>query len=234
MVNLETYLIENVPTYEDAGRYLKNKYLSNDKRFKKRFLEPLSTFLQMNDIENHKDIISFYESLWEIATPFTYKEAFSIQKDEFRALVFSTIRVPEMVKELGHKRIASDGIELVNKVYNPIKKEFEDVPFTQVYEVHEVNGTKLGLNTTLYAIKCWCTSTDNEHWLWLDKKYDCPLEAIASTCKIYKSMKGNIKHIIRQGDVFIHEMKEDILPEENEEIISLTKKEYFSLLKSQS
>ena len=63
---------------------------------------------------------------------------------------------------------------------------------------------------------------------------DSPLEAIASTCVIYKSMYGKIKHIIRQGDVFLFEMTEDVTPSENEETMTLSMNEYFSLLKSQA
>jgi hypothetical protein len=123
-------------------------------------------------------------------------------------------------------------------VWNPRKKEFENIQTTLVYELHHANGEKLGLeNAILPIVKCWCTSTNNEHWLWVnpDKIIDnSPLSAIASTCCIYKSMHGKIKHIIRHGDVFIFEMIEKIIPVENEEIISLHTDEYFSLLKSQS
>lgn len=232
MINLETYLIESCPTYEDGVRYLRNKYSNNYKRFIERFINPLRIWLSMNDVPNIDDIISIYLNLWSRVKSFSYKEAFEIKDGNFRALVFSVIDVPEMIKHLGSKRIKTDGIELENKAYD---KTFK---LSQVYELHKVDCSELEIEEDVFAIRCWCTSTNTEHWLWIDKKEGLkndPLSAIASTCKVYKSMIGNIKHIIRQGDVFIFEMKNDnFVPKEDEEIVSLDKNTYFNLLKCQA
>ena len=148
------------------------------------------------------------------------------------------IDVPEMINNLGSERISTEGIDLVNKTYNIKTGEFEDVDMTQIYELHRVNGSKLGVNQDIYAIKCWCTSTDQEHWLWTESRpsgNDVALKAIASTCMVYKPMLGKIKHIIRQGDVFLFEMTEKVvLNEDKDEVVPLDKDTYFKLLKSQS
>ncbi len=237
MINLKTLMIEEAPTYIEGAKFLKTKFQSNEKRFLKRFAEPLDTWLSMNDVENRVDIVTFYVDLFKKVKPFTYQEAFSIEEDEFRATVFSVINVPEMVKNLGSERVKTEGISLSNKVYNEMKGEFEIKPFEQVYELHKVNCSKLGIDNT-YAIKCWCTSTEEEHWLWISDeqaKNGSPLEAIASTCMVYKCMIGKIKHIIRQGDVFLFEMKDGYEKLTNlGEVIPLDKDTYFGLLKSQS
>jgi hypothetical protein len=113
---------------------------------------------------------------------------------------------------------------------------------TQVYEnntsfmaeVHEVDGTKLGLNEKLYVLKCWCTTTNKEHWLWVEKEYaeKGPLEAIASTVRVYENMIPFIKYIKRQGDVLLFEMSEKIIP--HGKIIPLTAEQYFSKLIAKS
>ncbi len=74
--------------------------------------------------------------------------------------------------------------------------------------------------------------------MWVDSdtgKSEDPLTAISSNCNLYKWMLCNIKHIIRQGDVFLFEMLDDtIIPKENEKIVPLDKDTYFGLLVSQS
>lgn len=235
MINLETLLIEGVPSYEECGKYLRTQYGSNVLRFESRFLEPLQEWLTMNDVENHEDVIQLYKTLWLTSEPYSYKQAFEIKDNAFMAMVFAHISVPEMIANMGSKRIATAGIDLVNKVFN--NNVHQDVPMTQVYELHEVDGELIGATGSLFAIKCWCTSTNTEHWLWIDNEVaemGDPLQAIASTCVYYKPMQGKIKHIIRQGDVFLFEMKEPVEILGTEETVRMTKEEYFSLLKSQS
>lgn len=237
MIDLETLLIEDIPRYELCGRYLRTQFQDNEMRFTKRFMEPLGNYLSMYDVKNRDDILKFYQWLWDNMRSYTYKEAFELSDAVFRAKVFSVIDVPSMVKELGHKRINTDGIELTNRVFNIVTGEFEDEPMSQVYEIHKVDGAKLEIDDDLYAIKCWCTSTDQEHWLWTDRisnGENIALKAIASTCMIYKPMLGKIKHIIRQGDVFIFEMTEEVEITEEDEVVTLPYEEYFKLLKSQS
>lgn len=238
MINKETLLIENAPSYEDGAKYLKTKFNSNKNRFIERYLKSQLIDLEVNNLPNAKEICDFYYNLWDDVKPFSYAEAFAIENTMFRSEVFSVINVPEMIENLGHERIKVEGISLKNKIYNEFKEQFETIDFEQIYELHKIDGTKLGLEESLYAIKCWCTSTDAEHWLWIDGnmgEQQNPLKSIVSTCKIYKSMIGKIKHIIRQGDVFLFEMLDDsYMPSPDEEIVSLGTNEYFGLLKSQS
>jgi hypothetical protein len=234
MIDLETYLhYQGCDTYEETGKILRLQFSDNYKRFQSRFLAPLRQWLTMNDAENVDDVVELYEKLWRISKPYTYKEAFEIENNTLRSLVFSHIPVSDMVKELGSTRIQTEGIELVNRVYVPETQSFKDEPLTQIYELHEVNGEKLGLSEPLYAIRCWCTSTSTEHWLFIEDKQDV-LEAIASTCHYYEEMIGKIKSIIRQGDVFLFEMTEPVNIKENSVSLPMNKETYFKLLKSQS
>lgn len=235
MINLETLLLNNTPTHEEGGRYLRTLYGNNTPRFRERFLKPVYRWLKMNGLPNADEVINFYDELFKISEPYSYKEAFKISDNNFRAKVFSAIDVPTMVKHLGHNRVETGGVDLVNRVYDTYSKEFKDVPFTQIYELHSVNGKDLGITGELYAIKCWCTSTNNEHWLFTDASdTKDPIELIARTCVVYKKMLGKIKHIIRQGDIYLFEMNEYVEIKEDDETIPLTKDLYLSLLKSQS
>lgn len=221
-------------------RYLKGVYRENKSRFNERFTKFFLSRLEAYELQEYNSIIQNIQYMWDYVSPFSYKEAFELGEAQFRALVFSSIDIREMINELGSERICVEGKELINKTWNPIKNEFENISYSVIYELHHVNGDKLGITSgeKLPVIKCWCTSTNEEHWLWVDNIFSdpssSPLDAIASTCVIYKSMKGKINHIIRQGDVFLFEMNEDVVPSENEELLTLPMNEYFSLLKSQS
>jgi hypothetical protein len=223
----------------NIAKLLKGTYRGNKPRFKEKFINYFEVNFRAYEIEEFIYLLENIEIAWDYVEPFTYKEAFEIEDNLFKSSVFSSIDIREMINNLGANKIKVEGIDLVNKSWNPYKNEFENIPYSVIYELYQVNGEKLGIrdSSRLSIVKCWCTTTDEEHWLWVDSNSfsnDSPLEAIASTCVIYKSMHGHIKHIIRQGDVFIFEMNEDITPSENEETMSLPMSEYFGLLKSQA
>lgn len=220
-------------------KYLKGTYRENKPRFLQRFVDFYKKQFTAYEVEENSYLIDNIIFLWDHVKPFSYKEAFEIENPSFRATVFSSINIREMIDSLGATRVKVEGKELINKTWNPYKEKFEETPYSVVYELYHVNGEKLGIRegNILPVIKCWCTTTNQEHWLWVDEasfQKDSPLDAIASTCVIYKSMHGKIKHIIRQGDVFLFEMLEDVVPSENEELTRLSMDEYFGLLKSQA
>lgn len=215
-------------------RYLKGVYRGNKPRFIEKFINYYKKQFNAYRLEELNYLLDNMEFIWDHVEPFSYKEAFEIDDTTFKSLVFSSIDIREMINNLGAERVSVEGRELVNKVWNSQIKDFEMVPYSVIYELYNVSGEKLGVSEPLSVIKCWCTTTNEEHWLWVEDGSLSPLEAIASTCVIYKSMHGKIKHIIRQGDVFLFEMIEDVMPIEDEETMSIPANEYFSLLKSQA
>jgi len=209
-----------------------------------RLLTPMLIALKEIEADDIDVVISdfqeFIDSVMEVyddVTAFTYKEAFEISDDGLRALVFGSINVGEMIANLGHEMYKVDGIKLNQKSYSASGEYLGDYELNNVYEVHEVDATKLTGRDgeKVYAVKCWCTSTNNEHWIWIDESHkEDPLTAIASTFRFHKSVIPKIKALKRQGDIMLVEMLEDVEIDPNEEIIPLTKDEYFSLLVAQS
>tara|TARA_R100001015_G_C4627666_1_gene187327 strand:+ start:1797 stop:2654 length:858 start_codon:yes stop_codon:yes gene_type:complete len=176
-------------------------------------------------------LVEIYDSVEE----FTYREAFKLKNVDFQARVFGTIDVSDMITNLGHERVATDGKLVKHKKYDINGNFLCHEEYDVIYETHKVNGEKLGIqNESLYALKCWCTSTDEEHWIWIEEQYkDEPLEAVASTFRIHENLIDNIKEIKRQGDILMVEMIDDnIKPEGN--IVPLNADKYFSLLTAQS
>jgi hypothetical protein len=225
-------------TKSEYLRYLKGKF-TNLERFISRFvdvkLEKLGSIKESHtaDYNAFKDFFKFLVDNYEEATTFTTKEAFELENREFQALVFSSINIPSMIKELGAERHKVEGVETKHRRYDTNGNYIGDETYHNIYETHKVNGKKLGVTDDLYILKCWCTSTNKEHFLWVDAKYkDDPLSAIASTFMVHENIIPHIKCLKRQGDILMVEMKQEVKPEGN--VVSLTKEQYFDLLVTQS
>lgn len=238
-VNLtQKTLIDGVEN-TDVVKYLKGIF-TNTERFKSRFTDILRGVHKREDIPEENvsifvcdDFMDEIENIFQNCEPFTYEEAFKIEKREFQAIVFGSINVSEMITALGANRIATDGIEVKHKRFSENGELLGIEDYHNIYEIYEVSGEKLGLSENIYALKCWCTSTNKEHWLWIEDEYkDKPLEAVASTFRIHANLIPHIKELKRQGDVLLVEMKEQVVPEG--EIVALTAEQYFGLLTSQS
>lgn len=228
-------------TTEEFVRYLKGVH-TNKARFISRFIDFAKARFIEEDLKTYNekfynDAVEFHDKLIEMydeATPFSFRESFLIENKEFQALVFSSINITDMVTELGATKYKVDGIETNQRIYDVEGNYLRTEKMHNVYEVFEVDGSKLGLeDEKLYVVKCWCTSTNDEHWLWIDDTFkDDPLNAIASTFMVHENIIPHIDCIKRQGDVLLVEMKEEVTP--SGEIVSLTKEQYFSLLAAQA
>jgi hypothetical protein len=182
-----------------------------------------------------EEIAVIIEKKWHSAPQFTFKEIFALTNRNLRRFCFLYIGVSEMMKALEAQRIATKGIELNYFKYDSLGNK---VPFTKhnIFEIYEASVSKLqdlqtwrSQNEKIYAVKCWCTSTNHEHWLWIQEQYKKdPLAAIASTFRIHENVIPHIKCLKRQGDVLICEMKREVIP--SGAVRPLTKKEYFGLL----
>lgn len=223
--NVTTDKFDNCEKIE-ALRYLKGIY-TNKARFESRYLKSFENSITLKGLytfmlENYDDII-----------PFTYKEAFELENQEFMALVFGSINIVEMIDNLGSKRLEVEGKRVSRKTYHKNGDFDKMVENDVIYETYEVSGDKLNLTHDLYVVKCWCTSTNKEHYIWIEEQYkNSPLEAIASTFRFHENIIPYIKELKRQGDVMLVEMTEDIEP--SGDIIPLTAEQYFSLLTAES
>ena len=236
-------------TREQYLRYLKGKY-SNKERFFSRFvnanLDLLQTQYESKDYDGKQiipDIVyemykkffeTFTEEEFENATPFNYAEVFKLESVSFQKAVFDTIDIQEMMESLGAERVMVEGIQTNNKIFNQSGKLDGVKEIHNVFELYKAKGDKLGLpDEDLYAIKCWCTSTNNEHFIWVSEEdIKNPLQAIASTFQIHSNLKPHIKALKRQGDLLVVELNKEVKPEG--EMVKLTAEEYFGLLESQS
>lgn len=230
-INIDNQSFDENISITDGVKYLKGIF-TNKNRFIERFVKPIQT-TSTNTGWNTDSFIEKVLNEYDKVEPFTYREAFQIENPQFRATVFGSIDVSEMINELGATRIATDGKHVNQKVYSQSGEFLGYHEFDNIYEVHEVSGEKLGLEENLYALKCWCTTTNKEHWLWIEDQYkNSPLEAVASTFRIHENLIPHIKEIKRQGDVLLVELNSEVEP--SGEIVPLTAEQYFKFLSAQS
>jgi len=190
--------------------------------------------IQDNSVFECEALMNELLDMYDDATPFTYEEAFKIENEEFQAMVFGTIDIVDMIKELGSERIKTAGKRVKHKDFSASGEFLGMKEYDVVYETHKVDCNKLGLEEDAYALRCWCTTTDKEHWLWIEDQYkDDPLEAVASTMRVHENIIPHIKEIKRQGDILLVETGDvDIKPEG--EMVPLTAEQYFGFLTAQS
>lgn len=233
---IRLFSASDLVTKFDMIRFLKTKY-TNRERFVSGFIDPVFELLvdsqDNSELDVLRSMLEFFLEEYDNVTAFTYQQAFAIRSEAFKAIIFGSIRVPEMIKALGHSRIATAGQAVKHKQYSKQGDFLGYREYDVVFETHVVNGKALGLRDNVYAVKCWCTSTDNEHWLWIEDQYkNDPLEAIARTFHIHENLVPFIKELKRQGDILLVELTEDIEPRGN--MVSLSKDQYFGLLTAQS
>ncbi|WP_345205110.1 hypothetical protein [Chryseobacterium ginsengisoli] len=179
-------------------------------------------------------ILDKIEKLWNKVEPIKFEVFFSDQNRNFKLFCFSYFGVGNLMKNLKAVKINEAKIEVNYFGYDDNGNEFLTEKMNH-YEVHQVENEKLGIfvwggrNQYSYAVKCWCPSTEKEHWLWIEEEYkNNALSAIASTFRIHENIIPHIKCLKRQGDLLICELKKTIPPRGS--IRALTATEYFSLL----
>lgn len=239
----------NDVTEEMVMRFFKGAY-SNKERFKARLLDKNREFakVQLEDDrlsfgeKEYNELMAWFdrvESIFDNYKPFTYKEAWELKSDDFKMAVFGTIDLSEMLEELGGVRYKTDGKVTVNRKYDENGKYLGEYENNNIYELYKVSGEKLGMpNEEFHIIKCWCTSTNEEHLIWIDDEYkDDPFKAISATFEVHENILPYIKCLKRQGDLLLVEMNDEyetsgVKPEGNK--VRLTDEQYFGMMVAQS
>lgn len=189
--------------------------------------------------ESFNEIIQSIKRKWKKVVPLTYEEIFQLHDFSIKRFAFNYVGVDTFMEKLKAKRIATEGIEVNHIVYDELGTK-KMVQKHNIFEIYEADFNRLehfrswhGEKQLRYAVKCWCTSTNQEHWIWIEEQYkNDPLTAIASTFRVHENVIPYISCLKRQGDILLCEMKRNVRPEGI--IRPLTKDEYFGLLIAES
>ena len=237
----QSYYVNGRDGYDltTALRLWKTKYETDFRDFEKEVITH----------ESLHDFRDFVKDMWESIIPVTVEEALQQPNAEDRRVYFDAIGVEKLFKQLNptlrDKQVIKKKRTRWDDSNDPYEYEFEDV-----YELYEMPGEKLFVTdrwgnkpNPVYAVRCWCTTTNREYWLYVPVEaaaggtwwniidagnYDA-IRAIAWTIRINVE---NPERIYRQGDIIVVKMgdktKECNRPEH------LTKEQYLQLMYSET
>ena len=238
--NLYKYTVNNRDGFSltDALRLWKTKY-SDIKDFDKEVITHPG-------LDSFKD---FVHEMWESIEVFTVEDALKVENTEIRRTYFDCIGVETLFKELEPTLRDKQVIKKKRTRWDDKNDEYT-YEFEDVYELYEIDGKKLFKEDSfgrdprpVYAVRCWCTTTNREYWLYVNEtaaigfegrfdpkrklEYDA-IRAIAWTIRVDYS---NIERIYRQGDIIVAKLSEDSVPVRE---YHLTEKDYLSLMYSET
>jgi hypothetical protein len=227
----KNYYIENIKVDENTAL----KYWKKVNKTVDSFFE---TVISNNAHPEMLEFGQYVSDKWDSIPDVTVQEAFEEKNIEVRRLFFRAIGVAEMFKELepvliDKQVLEKEGVSWIDLAEIPVTMRDE-------YELYEIQGSKLFPeeknewrvgNATVYAVRCWCSTTGREYWIyvpkWVGDKKDA-LEAIAWTVQLDIT---NPEYIYRQGDVIL--AKHSSTSEECRPY-HLDKDQYVKLLKAES
>ncbi len=225
-----TFTVRNVRGIElnEALRLWKTAYSSFD--------EFLKSVIIYESLEEFGDYVS---TVWSEVKPIEISEAFEQKNTERRRLYFDTIGVDKIFEYVEPELLDQKDVALNNRRWDKDGKEYLQTGI-DTYSLYKINGETLfgntisewqRINNTVYAVKCSCTSTGRNYWLYVPREVGekgSALDAIAWTCRIGIT---NPKAIYRQGDIFIVAANPDSEPCTP---YHLDYKTYSSLIQSQT
>lgn len=243
-----TYIVNNRSGWDltTALRLWKTKYQDDIRDFFKDVI----THDQLHDFGQ------FVEECWNKIEPFTVEDALKVENTEERRTYFDAIGIEKLFKQLDPKLLDRQVIKKKrvrwDDEFNEYTHEFEDV-----YELYEIEGTKLfnkdrwgNTPEPVYAVRCWCTTTNREYWLYVTKqaalgdrwwyndednksKPDA-IRAIAWTVRV-DVPEESIDKIYRQGDIIVVKMKDSAKATEYSfRPYHLTKEQYLEKMYSET
>lgn len=198
------FLVEGVKVDHDNALKIWKKTYKSFVEFHKAVIAP-AKHEQMDELGDY--VLQMWDSIEDI----TAADAFALKHIEIRRLYFKAIGVAEMFSELEPELVDKKLLDKIGVSWDE-KDNSVSSPIADMYELYKIEGSKLfpeeshswrQQNATVYAVRCWCSTTLREYWIYVPRhigeKRDA-LEAIGWTVQL------NITdpvYIHRQGDVII-------------------------------
>lgn len=245
----QTYIVNNRSGYDltTALRLWKTKYADDYRDFQKEVIIHES----LNDFDQ------FVQECWNKIKPVTVEEALMLENTEERRTYFDAIGIEKLFKQLDPTLLDKQVIKKKRQRWDDEFKEYT-YEFEDVYELYEIEATKLFKSDRwgnpprdhVYAVRCWCTTTNREYWLYVtkeaalgsdwwysdekDRSTPDAIRAIAWTVRIDVEA-NNIEKIYRQGDIIVVKMTDVAKHTEHTfRPYHLTKEQYLEKMYSES
>ncbi len=244
----QDYIVNNRSGYDltTALRLWKTKYQDDYRDFQKDVITH----------ESLKDFDAFVQECWDSVVPVTVEEALQLENTEERRTYFDAIGIQKLFEGLDPKLLDKQTIKKSRVRWDDEFKEYTH-EFEDIYELYEIEATKMfktdrwGNEPTqhIYAVRCWCTTTNREYWLYVpreaalgsnwwnrdDKRNKADaIRAIAWTVRV-DVPEENVEKIYRQGDIIVAKMKDSAKATETTfNPYHLSKEQYLSLMYSET
>jgi len=240
----QTYIVNGREGFDlsTALKLWKTKYQDDYRDFQKAVI----THESLNDFEE------FVSSMWPLIETVSIQDALIQENTEDRRVYFDAIGIEKLFKSLDPTLLDKQTIKKKrtrwDDEFNEYIHEFEDV-----YELYEIDAKKMFTTDRwgneprdhIYAVRCWCTTTNREYWLYVPrwaalgeswwsssegatKASADAIRAIAWTVRISIT---DPEKIYRQGDIIV--VKESSTSVETNPY-HLTKEQYLSLITSET
>lgn len=164
----QDYIVNNRSGWDltTALRLWKTKYQDDYRDFQKEVIVH----------ESLKDFDLFVQECWDTIKPVTVEEALQVANTEERRTYFDAIGIEKLFKglepELLDKQVLKKKRQRWDDEFNEYTHEFEDV-----YELYVIDGEKMFTKQNerstaipIYAVRCWCTTTNREYWLYVPRE----------------------------------------------------------------
>lgn len=197
-------------------------------------------------IRNNKTVPSLagqLKDLWDDIRPLTAQEAFKESNQEKKRVLFSCIGPKRLFEEIKPTLIDRQILQKKNNRWNEKSKPYID-DIEDIYELYEVDEKSLfpekymddddlikSHNEKYRVVRCWCTSTKREYWIWVDSHINDAIEAI---CWTMQTSLLNPEAIYRQGDVLIFKLPKKPKYGEYGRKKPITKEQYIKLMNSET
>jgi hypothetical protein len=205
--------------------------------------------------ESLKDFDAFVQDCWDSIEPVTVEEALQIANTEERRVYFDAIGIEKLFKSLDPKLLDNQVLKKSRTRWDSDNKEYIH-EFEDVYELYEIEGSKLfdadrwgNPPNPVYAVRCWCTTTNREYWLYVpreaalganwwhsgdNKPTPDAIRAIAWTVRLDIPI-GCVEKIYRQGDIIVAKLNKKSYGTEKSALpYHLSKENYLSLMYSET
>lgn len=147
-----------------------------------------------------------YKQEFDDSEPATFKDICFISNIETRRKLMQYLTIEDIVKQVNPKLIDRQVLTKTKNYYDEnslhINHEYDDA-----YELYEIEGSVYNLPVNLHFVKCWCTTTNREYLIWVDKReierINSEFDAISAIAWTFRTSYHTVTNIIRQGDCIL-------------------------------
>lgn len=202
---------------------------------------------------NHPNLEEFYNfvaEIWDSIKPVTVKEALAVKNTEDRRTYFDCLGPQKLFKEMNAELLDKQVVKKKRARWDDKNVQYE-YEFEDVYELYRIPGDQMferpaeswRRNEDVFTVRCWCTTTNREYWLFVPENAACESMWRSGECKItWDAIKAiawtirlSITHpekIYRQGDIIVAKASEE--SSETRFARHLTKEDYLELMYSET